>query len=91
MSELGDSSTTPNPPAPQDVSAVSQSQQQGQLPQQPLLQTPQQPAPNVNAAGENLQCQWQGCGERCTSAEALYVSPKTPAPESKLFASTISC
>ncbi|KIW15997.1 hypothetical protein PV08_06048 [Exophiala spinifera] len=73
MSELGDSSTTPNPPAPQDVPAVSQpQQQQGQLPQQPLLQTPQQPAPSVNAAGENLQCQWQGCGERCTSAEALY-------------------
>ena len=28
----------------------------------------------VNAAGENLQCQWRGCGERCPTPEALYVS-----------------
>ncbi|KAJ9499225.1 hypothetical protein LTR99_005319 [Exophiala xenobiotica] len=73
MSELGESNTTSNLPAPQDVTATSQpQQQQGQLPQQPLTQTPQQPAPSVNAAGENLQCQWQGCGERSPSAEALY-------------------
>ncbi|KIW49238.1 hypothetical protein PV05_10934 [Exophiala xenobiotica] len=73
MSELGETSTTSNLPAPQDVTATSQpQQQQGQLPQQPLTQTPQQPAPSVNAAGENLQCQWQGCGERSPSAEALY-------------------
>jgi hypothetical protein len=79
MSELGESNTTSNLPAPQDVTATSQpQQQQGQLPQQPLTQTPQQPAPSVNAAGENLQCQWQGCGERSPSAEALYVSPLIP-------------
>jgi len=67
MSDLGEASTTtPNPPPPQDVV-----QQQGQLPQQPAAAA-QPAAPNVNSAGENLQCQWQGCGERCTSPEALY-------------------
>ena len=43
--------------------------QQGQL-QQPIAQQPS----SVSAAGENLQCQWQGCGERCPTPEALYVS-----------------
>ena len=57
--------STPNPPAAQETS-----QQQGQL-QQALASNH---APSVNSAGENLQCQWQGCGERCPSAEALYVS-----------------
>lgn len=52
-----------NPPAPQDVV-----QQQGQLAQ------PAQQSSSVSAAGENLQCQWQGCGERCPTPEALYVS-----------------
>ncbi|OAL35719.1 hypothetical protein AYO20_05100 [Fonsecaea nubica] len=66
MADLGETNTpTPNPTAPQEVV-----QQQGQLQQQPLASN--QPAPSVNAAGENLQCQWQGCGERCPSAELLY-------------------
>lgn len=71
MSDLGEASTTtPNPPPPQDVVP-----QQGQLPQQPTTAAAPQPtAPAVNSAGENLQCQWQACGERCTSPEALYVS-----------------
>lgn len=69
MSDLGEATTTtPNPPPPQDVV-----QQQGQLPQQPAA-VAQPTAPAVNSAGENLQCQWQACGERCTSPEALYVS-----------------
>ncbi|KIW79027.1 hypothetical protein Z517_08867 [Fonsecaea pedrosoi CBS 271.37] len=66
MADLGETNTpTPNPTAPQEVV-----QQQGQLQQPPLASN--QPAPSVNAAGENLQCQWQGCGERCPSAELLY-------------------
>ncbi|EXJ81246.1 hypothetical protein A1O3_07536 [Capronia epimyces CBS 606.96] len=82
MSDLGETSTAgttttaaaPNPPVPQDVIQQQGQLQQGQLQQgqlpQPLIQN--QPAPNVNSAGENLQCQWLGCGERCSSPEALY-------------------
>jgi hypothetical protein len=53
---------------PQDVVP----QQQGQA---PLVG--QSSAPLTNSAGENLQCQWQGCGERCTTPETLYVSFST--------------
>ncbi|KIV88086.1 hypothetical protein, variant 1 [Exophiala mesophila] len=76
MSDLAEASTSTaaaaaaavaNPPAPQDVV-----QQQGQLPQQAAVPQPAAAAPSVNSAGENLQCQWQGCSERCTSPEALY-------------------
>ena len=73
MSDLGEAPTsTPNnpPPAPQDV---VQQQAQAAAIQQPGTPA-QSTAPAVNSAGENLQCQWQGCGERCTSPEALYVS-----------------
>jgi hypothetical protein len=55
---------------PQDVVP----QQQGQA---PLVG--QSNAPLTNSAGENLQCQWQGCGERCTTPETLYVSTHSPA------------
>jgi hypothetical protein len=55
---------------PQDVVP----QQQGQA---PLVG--QSNAPLTNSAGENLQCQWQGCGERCTTPETLYVSFHSPA------------
>lgn len=51
------------PTAPQETVPA----QQGQL-QQPIAQQPS----SVSAAGENLQCQWQGCGERCPTPEALY-------------------
>lgn len=67
MSELDQTNQLSQAPQPQDVI-----QQQNQL-QAPLISTPPQ-QPVVNAASENLQCQWQGCGERCPSAEALYVS-----------------
>jgi hypothetical protein len=53
-----------NAQEPQEV--VQQGQQ---LPGQALSN-----APSVNAAGENLQCQWVNCAERCVSPEALYVS-----------------
>ncbi|EXJ95893.1 hypothetical protein A1O1_01018 [Capronia coronata CBS 617.96] len=84
MSDLGNTSTaaTANdaataaavaalsaPGTPQDALQQQGQLQQGQL-QQPLIQN--QPAPSVNSAGENLQCQWQGCGERCSTPEALY-------------------
>lgn len=47
--------------------------------QQAVEQQQQVPQPvatpaAVNNVGENLQCQWQGCGERCNTPEALYVS-----------------
>lgn len=35
---------------------------------------PVQPVQNASSTIDNLTCQWQGCGERCDSAEALYVS-----------------
>jgi hypothetical protein len=43
-----------------------QQQQQGSPSVQPVQGTP-------SSAIDNLTCQWQGCGERCDSAEALYV------------------
>lgn len=57
---------------PQDVVP----QQQGQA---PLVG--QSNAPLTNSAGENLQCQWQGCGERCSTPETLYVSPFQPSSQ----------
>lgn len=35
------------------------------------------PRPAV-AADDNLACQWDKCAERCTSAEALFVSQDSP-------------
>jgi hypothetical protein len=62
-----DASSTPQTVA-QAVQAATQQQQQ-QI---------SQPSPPVQSAQsstiDNLTCQWQGCGERCDSAEALYVS-----------------
>lgn len=64
MSEQPTQSPQVEPPAaPQETVPA----QQGQL-AQPLAQQPS----SVSSAGENLQCQWQGCGERCPTAEALY-------------------
>jgi hypothetical protein len=59
---------------PQDVVP----QQQGQV---PLVG--QSNAPLTNSAGENLQCQWQGCGERCSTPETLYVSVHSPAAKTR--------
>lgn len=49
---------------PQTVAqAVQAATQQQQSPVQPSAQS---------STIDNLTCQWQGCGERCDSAEALY-------------------
>lgn len=57
------------------ASAPQEVLREGQTAQQQLqAASSSSPQPQVNSAGENLVCQWQGCGERCTSAETLYVS-----------------
>lgn len=64
-------------PAAQPAQAASTPQQQHQQPVQ-QAQTPsqQQPpaTPTTAGAGDSLTCQWQNCGERLSTAEALYVS-----------------
>jgi hypothetical protein len=55
----------------------AQNAQQATTPQQPqvLPQTQGQASPTVaSGAGDQLVCQWANCGERCPSAEQLYVS-----------------
>jgi len=49
-------------------------------PSLPQQQPPAQPQSAVGAAvaqtnvgGDSLTCQWQNCGERCATAEQLYV------------------
>jgi hypothetical protein len=77
---------TPSP-SPQQTTTSRMSepaQSQGNVPpsvstpqQQPLGTPTQQNAPtpaSASAAGDSLVCQWQNCGERCPSAEQLYVS-----------------
>ncbi|KAF2717481.1 hypothetical protein K431DRAFT_323139 [Polychaeton citri CBS 116435] len=50
--------------------ATQQQQQQHQVAQtSPPVQAPQ---PTQSSTIDNLTCQWQGCGERCDTAEALY-------------------
>ncbi|EKG17013.1 Zinc finger C2H2-type protein [Macrophomina phaseolina MS6] len=62
-------------PAAQPAQAASTPQQQHQQPVQ-QAQTPsqQQPpaTPTTAGAGDSLTCQWQNCGERLSTAEALY-------------------
>lgn len=48
-------------------------QQQTPIQQQAPVQVAQQ-ATAQSTTIDNLTCQWQGCGERCESPEALYVS-----------------
>jgi len=53
--------------------AAAQQQQQASQPSpsvQPVSGTP-------SSAIDNLTCQWQGCGERCDTAELLYVCTTT--------------
>lgn len=55
----------------QAVQAATQAQQAAQqASHSPSVQPPSQPAPTSTV--DNLTCQWQGCGERCDSAETLY-------------------
>ncbi|KAF2405078.1 hypothetical protein EJ06DRAFT_502029 [Trichodelitschia bisporula] len=62
-----------------DNAASAGQAQPGQAAPQPQQQsTPQAPQPSVQSvpqssvAGDQLVCQWQGCGERCATAEQLY-------------------
>jgi len=59
------------------VAAATQQQQAAAQQAQQLISQPSppvQPVQNASSTIDNLTCQWQGCGERCDSAEALYVS-----------------
>jgi hypothetical protein len=59
------------------VAATTQQQQVAvQQVQPPVSQSssPAQPVQNECSTIDNPICQWQGCGERCDRAEALYVS-----------------
>ncbi|MBE7182013.1 MAG: hypothetical protein INR71_12555 [Terriglobus roseus] len=40
----------------------------------PQVSTPVQSVAQPNVGGDSLICQWSSCGERCGSAELLYVS-----------------
>lgn len=52
----------------QQAAAAQQAQQLINQPSPPV-----QPVQSASSTIDNLTCQWQGCGERCDSAEALYV------------------
>jgi len=57
------------------VAAATQQQQAAAQQAQQLINQPSppvQPVQNASSTIDNLTCQWQGCGERCDSAEALY-------------------
>lgn len=63
---------------PQTVAQAVQAATQAATQQQSTAAQPSPPvqAPQATAAPsstiDNLTCQWQGCGERCDTAEALY-------------------
>jgi hypothetical protein len=62
------------------VAAATQQQQAAAQQAQQLISQPSppvQPVQNSSSTIDNLTCQWQGCGERCDSAELLYVSVHT--------------
>lgn len=55
----------------QQINAQAQQNQHTQVASSPAVQQHVQQTPT--SAIDNLTCQWQGCGERCDTAEALYV------------------
>lgn len=59
---------------PQTVAQAVQAATQGAVSQPSPPVQPVQQVPQSSSTIDNLTCQWQGCGERCDSAEALYVS-----------------
>jgi len=66
------------------VAAATQQQQAAAQQAQQLISQPSppvQPVQNTSSTIDNLTCQWQGCGERCDSAELLYVSFSTIKPD----------
>jgi hypothetical protein len=68
------SSSTPQTVAQAVAAAAQQQNQQISQPSPPVQ--PVQGTPS--SAIDNLTCQWQGCGERCDTAEALYVRAIPP-------------
>ena len=63
-----DPNSTPQTVAQAVQAATQQAQQAVSHPSPPPLQSAQ------SSTVDNLTCQWQNCGERCDSAESLYVS-----------------
>ncbi|GAB7358222.1 hypothetical protein MBLNU230_g0374t1 [Neophaeotheca triangularis] len=57
---------------PQTVAQAVQAATQGAVSQPSPPVQPVQQVPQSSSTIDNLTCQWQGCGERCDSAEALY-------------------
>ena len=64
-----DSASTPQTVA-QAVQAATQQQSQQLSAPSPPVQAPAAGSSSI----DNLTCQWSGCGERCDTAESLYVS-----------------
>ena len=67
------SETTPAQGLPTATTPQQQQQQQQQQQGVPQQQAQPVPAPS-SVAGDQLVCQWSNCGERCPTAEQLYVS-----------------
>ncbi|KAF7197221.1 pH-response transcription factor [Pseudocercospora fuligena] len=63
-----DVNSTPQTVAQAVQAATAQAQQAASQPSPPV----QAPQTTQSSTIDNLTCQWQGCGERCDSAEALY-------------------
>lgn len=61
--------STPQTVAQAVQAATQQAQQAASQPSPPV----QAPTLTQSSTIDNLTCQWQGCGERCDSAESLYV------------------
>jgi len=61
-------SSTPQTVAQAVQAATQQAQQAASQPSPPV----QAPSTTQSSTIDNLTCQWQGCGERCDSAESLY-------------------
>ncbi|KAI6795207.1 hypothetical protein KC332_g12964 [Hortaea werneckii] len=65
--------STPQTVAQAVQAATQQAAQQQSAPQpSPPVQAPQAPVATAPSTIDNLTCQWQGCGERCDTAESLY-------------------
>jgi hypothetical protein len=61
-------SQTPEQSTPSTTSSAAQAQAQAQAAAAVAV------VGNQNGSSEDFVCMWQGCSERCTNAEALYVS-----------------
>lgn len=72
--------STTNNDAPVGAPVGTPQQNQTSNPNQmtPQNSTPVQSVAQANVGGDSLTCQWQTCGERCATAEQLYVSTLIP-------------